>query len=203
MVTKDESCGARLAAENFHLIGYIAPIKRSSTKAASIHPAGAIPADPALPGEPVTVTLERFFVERYPGRGIHRILIDFALRNPMSRDEGVHFHVTCSALDGEHAGVIGVPLFVDMKVGEEGMLLELVTINVSSSADQELLRFTESPAFRAGLRFVSTAQPALGLLSDVLSSLTKTLAGRSANIPVQKLAIRPRLRPARHRSPTC
>jgi hypothetical protein len=59
------------------------------------------------------------------------------------------------------------------------------TVNVKNEQDEALIGFLDSDVFRAGLRLLSAAQPAVAPLSAMAYSLTKALAGRSRNVPVQ------------------
>lgn len=172
---------------NSYAIGHIGVRRHLDSDLIPILPPGKISPDRSLIGKPLTLTLERLFVEKYPGNGLHAILVDIAIRDLESPSERIHFHCLCQALDGEYAGVMSKPLFVGVKVGQEGLALEMLTVNVNSQGDQDILRFAESSVFRAGLQLMSNVQPAVGLLSEVLGSIGKTVANRSMNVPVNKI----------------
>ena len=109
----------------------------------------------------------------YPGGGTHRVLFDFYAQNQVPGSvEHLHFNASCRARQGQHAGVIGYPIFVGLNVGTEGMAFRCYTVNVKNDADEAFLSFLDSDAFKAGLLLASTAQPAL--------------ATRHRNVPVQE-----------------
>jgi hypothetical protein len=74
---------------------------------------------------------------------------------------------------------------VGLNVGTEGMVFKCFTVNVKNDADEAFLGFLESDAFKAGLQLASTAQPAIGLFSETALGLTKAIAARNKNVPVQ------------------
>jgi hypothetical protein len=72
-----------------------------------------------------------------------------------------------------------------MNVGSEGVVFKCNTINVKNEDDEDLLGFLESDVFKAGLRLVQTAQPAIVPLSGMAVAVTKSIAKRNRNMPVQ------------------
>lgn len=80
---------------------------------------------------------------------------------------------------------MGYPLFVGLEAGAEGVAFKCFTVNVKNDQDESLLGFLDSDVFKAGLRLVSTAQPALAPLSMMASGLARGLAGRNRNVAVQ------------------
>ena len=133
------------------------------------------------------ITLDRLRVADYPGGGTHRVLFDFYAQNQVPGSvEHLHFNAACRARQGQHAGVIGYPIFVGLNVGTEGVAFRCYTVNVKNDADEAFLSFLDSDAFKAGLLLASTAQPAIGLLSQMAYGLTRTLATRHRNVPVQE-----------------
>jgi hypothetical protein len=145
-----------------------------------------LPADASLAGAQVDITLDRLRVAAYPGRGAHRILFAFAARN--QRKDGaddLHFNVLVRAREGESAAVVGVPVFSGLGVGPSGVLLQCTTVNVKNEDDEALLAAFESDVMKDGLQLLSTAQPAVGIVSCLAVALTKSLAKRHRNVAVQ------------------
>src|SRR5262249_38812460 len=99
--------------------------------------------------------------------------------------EHLHFNATFRGRQGEHAALVGYPLFVGLQVGPEGVAFKCFTVNVKNDQDEALLGFLDSDVFKAGLRLATTAQPALGPLATRASGVARGLAGRNRNVPVQ------------------
>jgi hypothetical protein len=168
-----------------HTFGHIAPAAVGNGPLPIRH-AGQIAADATLKNARIIVTLDRVRVAAYPGGGMHRVLCDFYARNQAQGGaEDLHFNATYRVREGEEAGVLGFPIFVGLNVGDEGVAFRCFTVNVRNDQDQALLEFLESDVFRAGLKVGAALQPALGPLSAMAVGLTKALAGRNQNVPVQ------------------
>ena len=159
-------------------IGYLAPRAGTHVDLLAIHHAGSIAADPSLRGKPITVRLDALHVADYPGPSPHRVLFDFAT-------DDVHFNATYQVAQGEHAAVIGRPIFVGLRVGEQGLLLQTAVVNVHNEGDRAFLRFLDSDVFKAGLQLASTWQPALAPLSAMALALTNTIAAHRCNVAIQ------------------
>jgi len=168
-----------------HTFGYIGQ-PETGEEALSIEPAGTIAADDTLKNSRVKITLDHLRVADYPGRGMHQVLFDFYAQNQIpSNVEHLHFNATYRVQEGEHAAVIGYPIFVGLNVGCEGVAFKCRTVNVKNDKDEAFLGFLESDAFKEGLRLATTAQPAIGLFSETALGLTKAIGQRHRNAPVQ------------------
>jgi hypothetical protein len=99
--------------------------------------------------------------------------------------EHLHFNASYRVREGEQAGIRGYPIFVGLKVGREGLAFKCFTVNVRNESDEAFLGFLESDLFRAGLKLVETAQPAIAPFSQMAYNLTRSVAGRNRNQPVQ------------------
>ena len=129
-------------------------------------------------GTRIKVTLDRFYVHSFPGFGEHQILCEFAGRNQcQGESEEVRFALTVAARDGSGAAVTGIPIFVGLSVGPDGLAFRGKTVNVRNSSDEWLLDALGSDTFRSGLSLVATAQPVLKpfvkLAADAVSSTLK------------------------------
>ncbi|MDA2912520.1 hypothetical protein MYX77_00920 [Acidobacteriia bacterium AH_259_A11_L15] len=168
-----------------HAFGYIAP-SRPSGGPLLIQHAGNIPPDPVLKSSRIRITLDRFRVATYPGGGTHRVLFDFYAQNQVGKNiEHLHFNATYRVREGEQAAIIGYPIFLGLNVGVEGVAFKCFTVNVKNDEDEAFLGFLESDVFKAGLRLASTVQPAIAPLSQMALGLTKSIAVRHRNVPVQ------------------
>jgi hypothetical protein len=97
----------------------------------------------------------------------------------------LHFNATFRALEGQEAAVLGYPIFVGLNIGGDGLALRCFTVNVKNDDDEKFLAFLESDVFRSGLKLATTLQPAIAPLSAMAVGLTKAIAGRHRNVPVQ------------------
>ena len=120
-----------------------------------------------------------------PG-SLDRILFDFYAQNQVPGGiEHLHWSATYRVREGEEAAIIGYPIFVGLNVGSEGVAFRCLTVNVKNEDDDALLGFLESDVFKVGLGLATTAQPAIAPLSGMTVALTKSIAGRHKNVPVQ------------------
>jgi len=171
---------------NGNAIGYLPPVPASSDSIPIIS-ARRIEADATLKEAALKITLDRFYVAKYPGGGKHRILLHFATQIQVRGSvatEVLHFNTTCDVLDGETAAIQGYPIFIGLNVGNEGLILEYTTINVKNEQDQQILDILNSDVFRAGITLVSTFQPVLAPFSAIAVGLAKMLYNRYNNINV-------------------
>ena len=151
-----------------------------------IRHAGNIPSDTRLKDARIKITLDRLYVADYPGRGMHRVLFDFYAQNQVERDvEHLHFNTTYRVREGQQAAIIGFPIFLGLNVGSEGVAFKCFTVNVKNDEDEAFLGFLESDVFKSGLKLMSTAQPAIAPFSQMAVGLTKAIACRHRNVPVQ------------------
>ena len=147
---------------------------------------GSIQADQTLKNSQLKITLNRLRIADYPGRGIHRILVDFYGRNQVpGQTEDLHFNATYRAREGERAAVIGYPIFVGINAGAEGLAFHCHTVNVKNDNDEGFLNFLEGDVFKAGLKLATSAQPAIAPLTSMALGITKAVAQRHRNVSVQ------------------
>lgn len=157
-----------------------------SSTAAPIRYAGEIEPDEKLRGKRVKVTLDRLRAADYPGGGMHRVLVDFYGQHQLAEGgESLHFTQTFRVEEGEGAGVIGYPIFIGLDVGEEGVQFKVYTVNVQNDDDQKVLDFLDSDPFKAGLKLLNTAEPAIAPLTGLATGIVQVLAKRHQNVPVQ------------------
>jgi hypothetical protein len=133
------------------------------------------------------ITLDRFYVAQYPGRGKHRILLHFATQTQAQRPTGtetLRFNTTCDVLDGQIAAIESYPIFAGFTVGNEGLTFEYTTINVKNEQDQDILDLLNSDVFRAGVKLVAAFQPVLAPFSAMAVALAKMFYTRNNNTPV-------------------
>lgn len=168
-----------------HAFGYLAPAPPGSDLFPILH-AGNMDADDNLRGTRLKITLDQLRVADYPGGGEHQVLFDFYAQNQTDGGlEPLHFTATFRAQEGQRAAAIGYPIFVGLKAGDEGVSFKCFTVNVKNRDDEAFLGFLESDVFKQGLKLVETAQPAVALFSQTALGMTKAIAQRNRNLPVQ------------------
>jgi hypothetical protein len=168
-----------------HTYGFIEPAAPGAD-ALPIRFAGDIQPDTSLKGKRIKITLDRLRVAGYPGFGTHQILFDFYAKNQVPKIiEHLHFNATYRAADGEHVGVIGYPIFIGLNVSTEGVDFKCLTVNVKNEDDERFLGLLDSDVFKAGLKLASTAQPAIAPLAGLAVGITRAIATRNRNVPVQ------------------
>lgn len=175
----------RTVQNTAHTFGYIAPAP-PGTELLPIAHAGNIAADATLRGKRLKISLDGLRAADYPGSGIHRVLFDFSAQNQLrEQTENVHFNATYRVQEGERAAIIGYPIFIGLTVGSTGVAFRCYTVNVKNDDDERMLGMLESDVFRNGLKLATTLQPAIAPLSGMAVALTKSLATRNRNVPVQ------------------
>jgi hypothetical protein len=169
-----------------HAFGYLAPAAPGNAPLPIQH-AGNIAADMTLKNSRIRITLDRLRVADYPGGGSHRILFDFYAQNQVPGNiEHLHFNSTFRVREGEQAAIIGYPIFVGLNVSTEGVAFKCFTVNVKNDNDETFLNALESDVFKAGLKLANTLQPAIAPLAGMALALTKSIASRNRNVPVQE-----------------
>jgi hypothetical protein len=169
-----------------HTFGFIPSSNLNSTNQVEIKHAGNIEPDHSLKNSRIKITLDRLRVFDYPGSGIHYILFDFYAQNQVqSQTEHIHFNQIYRVQGGEQAGIIGYPIFIGLNVGSDGVAFRCYTVNVKNENDERLLEFLEGDTFKNGLKLIETVNPLVPIISSVAIGLTKMIARRNKNIPVQ------------------
>lgn len=181
---KDRPC-----EDTAHAFGFIPEIDYETEDLIPIRHAGTIKPDESLKNKRVKITLDALRAADYPGSGPHRILFDFYAKNqlPEKQAEELHFNQTYRVKEGQTAGIIGYPIFVGLNVGQNGLDFKCYTINVKNDDDERILNFLDSEVFQTGLTLATTAQPAIATLANLAVGITKMVAGRNKNVPVQDI----------------
>src|SRR6478752_2434205 len=139
--------GRKAWAHAAHTLGFIHPASPGSESSTITH-AGNIASAAQLRDKRLRLSLYALRVAQYPGRGTHRVLLHFSCQNQRQTDaEQLHFNATYRVADGDHAGVIGQPIFDGVRTGEDGLAFRCVTINVKNDEDERLISFLDGDAF--------------------------------------------------------
>jgi hypothetical protein len=139
-----------------------------------------------LIGKKVAVRLTQALVVRYPGHGVHEILLHFGVGGGSEPTPKHDFGSTIRCADGNQMPVGGQRLFEGIEIGEDGLNIGMFTVNVHSQGDVQLLKVLQGEVFQKGLDLVTSVGPVVGLLSATLASLARHIAGSSENRPVHQ-----------------
>ncbi|WP_294642461.1 hypothetical protein [uncultured Aureimonas sp.] len=146
-----------------------------------------IAADPSLAGTRIKVTLDHFYAAEYPGRGKQSILCEFQGKNQIAgSSEPIHFAATLTVQNQDSAGITGLPLFLGLTVGKNGIQLSGRTVYVGSTSDDALMGIFDSEIYKKGLSLLSTAQPALAPLALTAGGVIKFLINGPKNQEVHQ-----------------
>ena len=171
-----------------HAFGFIPKTASGATPTVDITDAGNITADATLKGQSIKITLDRLRVYQYPGEGIHTILFDFYAQhqtpNP-TETQDLHFTQNYRVQQGAGAGITGYPVFLGLKVGNEGVSFKCFTVNVKNEDDQKVLGFLGSDVFKKGLQLINTINPVVPVVSGFATGIVEAFAHRNENVPVQ------------------
>ncbi|HYF63201.1 MAG TPA: hypothetical protein VD886_10340 [Herpetosiphonaceae bacterium] len=178
-----------------HQYGYIAPFTPGAQRYHPIASAGNIAPTESLKGQRINIRLNHLRVYQYPrplfglGDSIHTILFTFEARNQVEQgqEEPIAFNQLYKARAGQDAAVNGMPIFIGLTVGANGVGFTCRTVNVSNSTDEKFVEVFNSNAVTAGLNLLTTAQPALGPLAALARGLCVSLASHTRNVPVQEV----------------
>jgi hypothetical protein len=170
-----------------HAFGFLEIHELDKCPLAPIRDAGSIKPDLTLRAQRIKITLSGMRAAEYPGSGLRRVLLDFYARNQEARrSEDLHFNATFRIGQRGDVAALGYPLFIGLRVGDDGVLFKCFTVNVGNERDDALLHFLEGDIFRAGLKLTSSLQPALAPFSAMAFNLTRAVARRRRNVPVQE-----------------
>ncbi|MCV3243577.1 hypothetical protein ABID19_006657 [Mesorhizobium robiniae] len=155
-----------------------------------IVPVSSVEADESLKDAKLKVTLDRFFVENYPGGGEHRILCEFAGKNQAQGVvEELRFATTCVARDQQGSSVSSLPVFLGVTAGQNGISFEGRTVNVRSSYDDTVLEVLGSETFKQGLSLLDAVQPAIRPFAKLAEGVVKMAASRNKNRQVHTFSL--------------
>jgi hypothetical protein len=171
-----------------HAFGFIPAQSTSAVNPIAIIPAGALKADASLKGSRVRVTLDRLRVFKYPGAGLHQVLVTFASQHHVQgSSEIVNFSQIYCVQDGQNAGIAGNKVFEGLSVGDDGLAFKCMTVNVKNRDDERALGFLDSSEFKSGMKLLNTANPIIPIVSGLAVGITQMVLKRNRNICVQEV----------------
>lgn len=169
-----------------HAFGFIP--KSGAGSRVDINDAGNMTADASLKDQQIKITLDRLRVFQYPGSGMHTILFDFYAQHQTANageSQDLHFTQNYRVQEGSGAGVTGYPVFVGLKVGDQGVSFKCFTVNIKNDGDQKILGFLGSDVFKKGLQLLNTVNPIVPVVSGFATGIVDAFAHRNDNVPVQ------------------
>ena len=169
-----------------HAFGYIP--KASSSTVVDITDAGNIQAEQSLKGASIKITLDRLRVFSYPGGGTHTILFDFYAQHQTStqgESQDLHFTQNYKVREGGGAGISGYPVFIGLRVGNEGVSFKCSTVNVNNEEDQKLLGFLGGDVFKKGVQLINASNPVLPIMTGFATGIIEAFGHRNDNVGVQ------------------
>lgn len=169
-----------------HAFGYIP--KAAGPDDVDIKDAGNIQADMTLKNVALKVTLDRLRVFAYPGGGIHTVLFDFYAQHQtetLNETQDLHFAQKYRVHEGGGAGISGYPVFIGLKVGDQGVSFKCSTVNVRNESDQKLLDFMSGDVFTKGIQLINQVNPVLPIVSGFATGIMSAFSKRNDNVAVQ------------------
>jgi hypothetical protein len=144
--------------------------------------ASSLTADSSLKGSRLKITLDQIYVQSFPGLGSHKILCEFVGKNQIAEEsEELRFAINVKVNDKSSGAVTGLPIFMGVSVGDNGIDFGGRTVNVSSSTDDVLLEALQSDALKSGLLLLNSVQPALKPFVGLAQSVVKSVVSRAQN----------------------
>jgi hypothetical protein len=169
-----------------HAFGFVGNAQTASGTFLDIVDARSIDADAALKGANVVIAVDAIRTYDYPGKGLHQILFTFhAQHQAGDKIEELDFSQKYRANEGGDVGLVSVPIFRNLKVGDDGIGFKGYTVNVENNDDKKILDFLENPTFKKGMELGSTINPLVPIISEFAVGITKAFANRHKNLPVQ------------------
>lgn len=164
------------------ILGFIPEANGNPTKTSQIVGTSQIEGDQSLIGKQIKISLDKFYIHSYPGLGQHTVLCEFAGKNQVPGEtEELRFALRFQNNDRASAAVSGVPIFMGVTVGKDGISFEGRTINICSNLDDAILATLDTPAFKNGLALLANAQPALKPFSSLAAAAVTNTLNRKKN----------------------
>lgn len=168
------------------VLGFIPP--GPATK--QITSISSIQADTTLINQRIKITLDKFFVAKYPGFGTHTVLCEFAGKNQIPGEtEELSFAMRFDVRDNSGPAINGAPIFMGLTVAPDGISFKGRTVNVKNSGDDMVLAVLDTPAFKNGLTLLDTAQPALKPLTSLATATVSAIAKRNENVQIHSFEL--------------
>lgn len=164
------------------IIGFIPSSQQNDRACCDILGSSHILADELLQGTQVKISLDKFYAHSYPGFGAHTVLCEFTGMNQLAgENESLRFTLRFRVNDKGSAAINGLPIFLGVTVGKDGVSFEGRSINIGSAGDDVILETLERQEFKSGLSLLTTAQPALKPFVSLAEAVVKSTLKSSKN----------------------
>ena len=176
---------ASLFSRPYKSTGMVLGFIPAGSTTAQITSISAVQPDRSLINRRIKITLDKFFVAKYPGYGTHSILCEFSGKNQVPGEtEELSFAMRFDARDDSGPAIIGAPIFMGLTVAPDGISFKGKTVNVKNSGDDMVMAVLDTPAFKSGLTLLNTAQPALKPLTSLATATVSAIAKRNENAQI-------------------
>ena len=163
------------------VLGFIPP----GPSASQVTGISTVQPDRSLVGQRIKITLDKFFVAKYPGFGLHSVLCEFSGKNQAAGEtEELSFAMRFDTRDNSGPAIAGAPIFMGLTVAPDGISFKGKTVNVRNSGDEMVMAILDTPAFKSGLTLLNTAQPALKPLTSLATATVSAIAKRNENAQI-------------------
>ena len=119
------------------VLGFIPP----GPSASQVTGISTVQPDHSLVGQRIKITLDKFFVAKYPGYGLHSVLCEFSGKNQAAGEtEELSFAMRFDTRDNSGPAIAGAPIFMGLTVAPDGISFKGKTVNVRNSGDEMVPR---------------------------------------------------------------
>lgn len=168
------------------VLGFIPP----GSTAKQIMGISTVQADRTLVDQRIKITLDKFFIAKYPGLGKHTVLCEFSGKNQVPGEtEELSFALRFESRDNSGPAITGAPIFMGLTVAADGISFKGRTVNVKNSGDEMVMAILNTPAFKNGLMLLNTAQPALKPLTSLATATVSAIAKRTENTQIHNFEL--------------
>lgn len=173
-----------------HFLAFIAPDKQL-VAASTLEP------DTDLIDERIDLSLDRFYVKRYPGQTQHTIQVNFAVDHLVSdlsvlpsipSIQEVLYGYSLNVNDNQAAPIIGASIFRGLRI-QNDLQMMIETIHIADPVAQPILDVLQNDAMKVGLTLLSTLNPVFDIVSNLIDGCSKLILSKKANVGIGKILL--------------
>lgn len=182
--------GASIWSRPYKSTGMVLGFIPHGSKGTQVTSISDVQADCSLVGQRIKITLDKFFVAKYPGFGTHSVLCEFSGKNQvLGETEELSFAMRFETRDDAGPAIAGAPIFMGLTVAPDGISFKGRTVNVKNSGDDMVMAVLNTPAFKSGLTLLNTAQPALKPLTSLATATVSAIAKQGSNAQIHSFEL--------------
>lgn len=164
--------------------GFIAE-ETGNLKELPITDARSIKADDTLCNSQITVSLDFLNVFDYPGKGKHKVMIEFnALNHISGQEQELSFNQVFSIQEGQRAPISGYPIFIGLNTGGELVQFNTRIVNISNNTDEKLLEALEGGMVSKGITLVNSLNPVIPVITQYAKAISEAILKRNQNVEI-------------------